>query len=171
VGSTRADQSSDFGGTSIHSSRWGFLAASRAADSSSSLCCRLVSSICLVEPGGGGSEGPKSSSELSLSGFGPGTEGGSSDRGAGGSAGPMTRRGLASSKLVEELRRRFGGVSCASSSRLRLAWRWGGSCGPTVDILYKVFLVHTANTAIRVGCDGAGFATSLTLMQVNAAWY
>lgn len=44
VGSTRDDQSSEVGGTSIHSSRWGFWAAAEAAFSSSRrVCCRSVS--------------------------------------------------------------------------------------------------------------------------------
>ena len=126
MGSTFEVQSPCFGGTSIHSSRWGFLAASLVAKSSSRVCWRFLSASCFVEPGAGGKEGPKSLSEELSSASDSGAVGGTSKRSAGGGAGPMTRRGSVSLELLKELRRRFGGVdavSCASSSRLRFVWR------------------------------------------------
>lgn len=80
----------------------------------------------MVEPGAGGREGPKSSSEELLSASGERAVGGSWEGSAGGAVGPITRLGLVSLELLEELRRRFAGVdavSCASSFRLRFAWR------------------------------------------------
>ena len=98
-----------------------------------------------MEPGAGGREGPKSSSEEELdassfsSAFGDGFVGGSSESGAGGGAGPMMRLRVCSLELADELRGRLGGMGWASSSssafRFRLARRWGGSSGPTVDML------------------------------------
>ena len=93
--------------------------------SASRFCWRWSSALCVVEPGAGGREGPKSSSEeLDASpASGDGFGGGSAERGAGGGAGPIIRLGRSSVELADELRGRLGGVSCASSSssRLRLA--------------------------------------------------
>ena len=128
VGSMREVQSDWEGGTSIHSSRWGFWDAEWAAISWSRFCWRWREVIRGVEPGAGGSEGPKSSSEevdaSSSSASKIGFVGGSLERGAGGGAGPIIRLGASSLEQVNELRGRFGGVGCASSSsssRLRLA--------------------------------------------------
>lgn len=78
-----------------------------------------------MEPGAGGREGPKSSSEEldASSTSGEGFVGGSSERGAGGGVGPIICLGRSSLELVDELRGRLEGVSCASPSfsRLRLA--------------------------------------------------
>lgn len=87
--------------------------------------------------------GPKSESEslLSLGGACGGGEEGFSERGPGGGAGPMVRRRLLSSALLEmgeELRdwgRGWGWVSEASCWRFRLARIWGGRSGPAVAIL------------------------------------
>ena len=130
VGSMRVVQSDWEGGTSIHSSRWGFGDAGWAASSFSRFCWRWREVRWGVEPGVGGREGPKSSEEEELdasssSAAGNGFVGGSSERGAGGGAGPMMRLGMSSLELADELRGRLGGVSWASSSssssRLRLA--------------------------------------------------
>ena len=121
----RADQSSCLGGRSIHSSRWGFLDASRAASTSARASCRFLSVSSFVEPGAGGRDGPKSSSESLLSASSSGGVVGRSERGAGGSAGPIIRRGAVSLELGDELRCRLGEmstVSCTSSKeRFRFA--------------------------------------------------
>ncbi len=76
-------------------------------------------------PGGGGREGPKPSEEslslsLSLS-EGDGGVDGCSERGAGGAAGPITRRGAVEGGWGDELRWRLGGGSMGDSERLRFA--------------------------------------------------
>lgn len=123
MGSTRDDQSEFEGGTSIHSSRWGFLLASASASCvarslrSRSACCAAC------EPGAGGSEGPKpSESEDEAEWAGDGGVEGRSERGAGGGAGPIVRWRLEVVEEEEALReggdgeRRWGG----DEERLRL---------------------------------------------------
>ena len=108
VGSIREDQSACWGGTSIHSSRWGF-----DGGASDSILSWDESGMALLVGFAGGREGPKSSSDESLSevglpfgeSFGEGGDrvpGGFSERGAGGGAGPIVRRRLVSSWLLEE---------------------------------------------------------------------
>ena len=111
VGSTRADQSSCLGGRSIHSSRWGFLEASRAASASARPSWRFISISSLVEPGAGGRDGPKSSSESLLSASSSGGVVGRSERGAGGGAGPIIRRGAVSLEWGDKLRCRLDEMS------------------------------------------------------------
>lgn len=131
VGSMREDQSDDVGGMSIHSSRWGLLAAAAAASCSSRrIRWRRVSAAVGVWVG---REGPKSESESESESV--GALGGSSDSGAGGRLGPRIRRRLGLSEVERVggdggLGRGDDGCSCSSCSQFRLA-REGGSPGPT----------------------------------------
>lgn len=136
VGSTLDPQSEFEGGTSIHSSRWGFLEASSAAACVTRSICSRSACLAAVEPAAGGREGPKSSSESEESGpVGEGGVEGRSERGAGGRAGPITRRRLEVEEEVEELRDWGEGPGGGEGDEERLRFvRWGGSVGPTVGI-------------------------------------
>lgn len=120
---------------------------------------------------GGGREGPKSSSEEE----GEGEEGGFSDEGAGGAAGPMVRRRFLLGEgeqggdwgcgWVVGGRGEVSEAACSPSSSSSSSWerlrfmRWGGSWGPVVVMLGGSGMLLLAST-VRVLMGQQGLAQS-----------